>query len=1552
LTARDAAGLIHETTLDFTTRAEEDRTPPVFSKRPWQDDAQATRIRVRMELDEPVTGEMTVSVGDESESTRTVRILTPARQLSFDATDLTPDTEYAYTVRVQDAMGNVASATGTARTLAAAVAPAIIEGPTRSEIGYDRARIEVKTDRVAQVAVMYFPIGDLEGALTERSGERGTDHSVLLTNLAADTEYGFSVQAISGSLSSLSIAGTFTTTSGPDLVPPQFQGTPTLSNITDTRIRVVFATDEPSDTQIEVRSEGAAKGVVGSPAAGKVAAGGAVLQAADAQQTRAHEIELTGLTPATRYTYEVFSRDLAGNQAQSGSFEFTTAPAPDILPPEFTRRPVILGRTSESLLLGFSANEVVSVQIDYGPTTAYETGRLERADQLRDYELRLNGLAPETVYQLRVAIRDAEGNGPTVFEWSVATEAEVDTDPAILLTGPVVVSATETEGVVEWSTDEPTSGQVRYWKAEEPDRVFTVEDGALTRTHQMVLSNLEPGTAYAYLVSSRDVARNGPTESAVFALRTRSAPVDPVFTLGPIAEADQQSATISWSTNVPATSMVDLGETLEYGLHFEAGDLVQDHEIVVRNLKPGTVYHYKVTSVDLGGKVISSDPSGLALYSRDLTVRTLAADDEKAPALVANPTTVWTDRAVVVSWETDEVASSRIEWERIGGRRKKKRTGFVEDNELRQQHSLTVTGLRPRRLYAVRVISEDAAGNRMVWAPSGAAKAAAKAAFDRGLVEGPSGKIAQPPGGAGTFVTDSFPDTQFPVLSGGPRVREKTAESLTIEWQTDELADSYVRYGAEEHALVEEVAQARDVQVHSVTLTNLEPATRYFFQVGSTDPSGNGATTSGIEVVTTEAEADLVPPRYLIAPAVQGRTDRQVVLGWRTDEAASARIEYAAEGQEPLVRQVRQRLAQQQVALTNLAPATRYRARIWVQDATQNQVETPFELSVVTDAGPDFSAPRLLGDPEVVSVTDQSALIRWQTDELADAFVDYDQTPYLGGVIGSPVYATEHEVLLTKLEPGAEYFFRAGSTDRAGNGPSTSAILSFTTSLVSDETAPAVPESLVVHAGSEAIYVAWDPVSADDLGGYAVHREDRPGVFAAVATQLAEPYYLDEGLVNGRRYRYRVTALDRQSPPNESAPSLVVSARPDAGAVGDAPEIAGLEAGASAERPIVLIDNALPLDEATELRYTVQVSTQRDFSTIVDRGGDIAEGLSGVTRWRVSRDLHPRSRYWFRARAFDGRFESPWSRARALRPLTAQPALSSEDFDGDGEVGLGDFFLFSSGFGSADAVLDLDGGGVVDAADLQRFTAGFGRSVAGKRQRVRRVETLAGTEVELVAEAVSAGAVVVRLRLAGVAAASGYGFRLRSEPPILRFAGRLDSLALGGPGASLQLTHAEEGVVSLGEHLRGRQPAQAFDPAPEIVLRFEFIGPPRDVDLRIEEGVVGTGRGRLQRVERRGAARVVPQVYALYANYPNPFNPTTVIPLAIPASGEEDAALMLYNALGQTVRRWSLRAFRPGFHTLVWDGRDQQGRALASGVYLVRLNAGEIAQVRKIMLLR
>ncbi|MGB1893905.1 MAG: fibronectin type III domain-containing protein, partial [Candidatus Latescibacterota bacterium] len=221
--------------------------------------------------------------------------------------------------------------------------------------------------------------------------------------------------------------------------------------------------------------------------------------------------------------------------------------------------------------------------------------------------------------------------------------------------------------------------------------------------------------------------------------RTQSRPQKPAFNGGPVAEADESSATITWTTNVPSNSIVDVGVDGGYGLHIEQADLVLDHEVVIKNLDPGTVYHYKVTSIDLSGNVLSTDPNGLELHSRDLTVRTLAAADVDPPKLVANPT-------------TDEASTSRLEWEALG----KGVSGFVEDNQLLFAHALTLTGLQPRTLYAVRVISEDAVGNAMVWEPTASGKAAAKRAYAGGLRTTASGKVAQPPGGGGLFVTDSF----------------------------------------------------------------------------------------------------------------------------------------------------------------------------------------------------------------------------------------------------------------------------------------------------------------------------------------------------------------------------------------------------------------------------------------------------------------------------------------------------------------------------------------------------------------------------------------------------------------------------------------------------------------------------------------------------------------------------------------------------------------------------------------------------------------------------
>ncbi len=98
------------------------------------------------------------------------------------------------------------------------------------------------------------------------------------------------------------------------------------------------------------------------------------------------------------------------------------------------------------------------------------------------------------------------------------------------------------------------------------------------------------------------------------------------------------------------------------------------------------------------------------------------------------------------------------------------------------------------------------------------------------------------------------------------------------------------------------------------------------------------------------------------------------------------------------------------------------------------------------------------------------------------------------------------------------------------------------------------------------------------------------------------------------------------------------------------------------------------------------------------------------------------------------------------------------------------------------------------------------------------------------------------------------------------------------------------------------------------------------------------------------AATGVPQEFRLEQNYPNPFNPETEIGFALPEASA--VKLTVFNLLGERVRTLVEQECPAGFHRVIWDGKDERGRLLASGIYLYRLQAGEFVQVKKMSLLR
>jgi hypothetical protein len=80
-------------------------------------------------------------------------------------------------------------------------------------------------------------------------------------------------------------------------------------------------------------------------------------------------------------------------------------------------------------------------------------------------------------------------------------------------------------------------------------------------------------------------------------------------------------------------------------------------------------------------------------------------------------------------------------------------------------------------------------------------------------------------------------------------------------------------------------------------------------------------------------------------------------------------------------------------------------------------------------------------------------------------------------------------------------------------------------------------------------------------------------------------------------------------------------------------------------------------------------------------------------------------------------------------------------------------------------------------------------------------------------------------------------------------------------------------------------------------------------------------------------------------NYPNPFNPQTAIRFDLPAPLE--VRLTIYDAQGRVVRTLVYGHQTAGVHNVIWDGRNNAGLAVSSGLYLCRMHAGEFSQIRK-----
>ena len=449
-------------------------------------------------------------------------------------------------------------------------------------------------------------------------------------------------------------------------------------------------------------------------------------------------------------------------------------------------------------------------------------------------------------------------------------------------------------------------------------------------------------------------------------------------------------ATIHWTTNENADSQVEYGNTTNYGSFSPRNaNLVTTHTIILSNLTANTTYHFRVRS---------KDASGNLAVSNDFTLVT--AGDIQAPALtniVANNLTM---NSAQIEWNSDEPADSQVEY----GLTTSYGSSTTLNTALANSHSVALSGLSANTLYHYRVRSKDAAGNLAV---------------------------------SNDFTFTTARDTQAPALTS-IAANNLTMTTAQIVWNSDEPADSQVEYGLTTNYGVSTPLDLTMVTAHAVTLSNLTANTVYHFRVRSKDVAGNLAVSNDFTFTTAR---DTQAP-MLTSIAVNNVTMTTAQIVWNSDEPADSQIEYGLTTSygvsTPLDLTM---VTAHAITLSNLTANTLYHYRVRSKDTAGNlAMSSDFTFTTARDT----QAPTI-SNITMTAITANSAQIKWNTDELSDARIEYgtDSTAFTNSVLDTS-FVTSHTVSLVNLQAYTTYYFRIIAHDLAGN-QQTGAKLHFTT---------------------------------------------------------------------------------------------------------------------------------------------------------------------------------------------------------------------------------------------------------------------------------------------------------------------------------------------------------------------------------------------------------------------------------------------------------------------------------------------------------------------------
>ncbi len=369
--------------------------------------------------------------------------------------------------------------------------------------------------------------------------------------------------------------------------------------------------------------------------------------------------------------------------------------------------PTVSSITTKKAKITWSTGRSSDSKIQYGTKSGdYFTEEPSNSVQTTDHTINLTNLSPGTTYYYKAKWTDEDGNT------GISSEKTFTTEPKPLVTEPNPKSLSLTTATIEYTVKGASKVKFYYGKTTGFGTTKDVSTSITETTYTTTLEDLEDGVKYFYRINTFDTDGTE-YEGDVQSFTTLPRPRISEVRIQQVAKTAQPTALITWNTNTEVSSIITY---FPQGQSDEARDEVNialkigEHQMIIRGLLPQTKYSLIVKGRDKAGNEAESD---LHTFTTATDTRPPQVTDLKVEGTSTSKTAGSGGQnqksQLVISWNTDEAATSQIEYGEGTGTSYAQKT--QEDSKLTFNHVVVISGLTPSKVYHLRVIGKDKAGN-------------------------------------------------------------------------------------------------------------------------------------------------------------------------------------------------------------------------------------------------------------------------------------------------------------------------------------------------------------------------------------------------------------------------------------------------------------------------------------------------------------------------------------------------------------------------------------------------------------------------------------------------------------------------------------------------------------------------------------------------------------------------------------------------------------------------------------------------------------------------